>query len=1030
MNDNRQQAQKDESQTATPISNLPKKDNAQAISNLTKSKFTKETAEESKVRAEALKKMEKESEEEAASQLAQKYNLPYFDLNIIPLDNEIIGILPEAISRSASMAVVGKQKDKLKVAITDPLNQKAKAEIDRLREKGFDVEVIVISVSGLKRAQDRYQFIITKKPVSAEEVKLSPAEIKEFEESIQHLKDLAEKIANLPVSEVFKIVIAGAIKMKASDIHLEPEKEYIRLRYRLDGVLHDITHFSKEYYHFINSRIKMLSGLKLNITNQAQDGRFSIKLDEGEIDIRVSVIPGNYGESFVMRLLGTGATQLNLEDLGLEGRAHERIKSEISRPHGMILTTGPTGSGKTTTLYAFINSVNEEGTKIITLEDPIEYKLEGISQTQVNREANYTFAKGLRAILRQDPDVIMVGEIRDLETAEIAVNAALTGHLVFSTLHTNSAAGAIPRLLDLGIEPHLIKPSLNAIIAQRLVRKLCSACREEYTPAAETIENIKKILSVISPKAKVEVPKNIKTLFRAKGCPLCNNTGYKGRIGLFEVFTINDDIEKLILEQGSTSEILAAAIEDGMITMLQDGILKSVHGTTSMEEVYRVTGQGEFVADIYEKVISETLTRGITVNQKDVEQIKATATNFAKVQKLLEKSATKDILKNIIGAAFLFNAADIHIEPEAKDIKIRFRIDGILQEVASLPPENLPTLSSELKILAGFKADSFEVVQDGRFSIKYVEEDQDARLSLIKGGYGETAVIRLLKAKAIALSLPELGFRTSDLKKIDNQLSKPNGLVLATGPTGSGKTTTLYSFLSKLNNPDVKIITVEDPIEYRLEGVLQTQVDEEKGYSFATALRALLRQNPNIIMIGEIRDDKTAEIATQAALTGHLVFSTLHTNSAAAAFQRAINLGVNPPDIASATNCVVAQRLVRKLCDCKEAYTPNQETIDKINKSLNQISPKTNILKPKITKLYRPVGCKKCNKLGYKGTIGIYEVLVVDKEIEEKISFSASSREIEETAIKNGMTTLAHDAYLKALEGITSLEEVLRVTQE
>lgn len=1019
--------------TTPPISNIPlKKDEEEqeeAIDNIpTESKLAEETKEVAKARKEQLKKIKRESEEKDAADLAKQYNLPYLDLNIIPIDVDTLAIIPEMKAKVAKVATINKERNKLQIAITDPLSEDAKKIIEDFRKEGFEVTAVVVSPSSIERAHDRYKFIVKEK--KAVRVELTKEELEKVEKTITHLEDLKTKIKTIPVSEALNTILAGAIKMNASDVHLEPQEKDIRIRYRLDGVLQDIAHIDTNYFKAIVSRIKVLSKMKLNITDEAQDGRFTVKLETGDVDMRVSIIPGSYGESIVIRLLNQAAVALQLDVLGFEGRAADIISNEIKKPTGMILTTGPTGSGKTTTLYAFINKVNTPEKKIITLEDPVEYKLKGVQQTQIEKERGYTFAAGLKASLRQDPDILMVGEIRDLETAEIAIHAALTGHMVFSTLHTNSAAGAIPRLLDMGVQPAFIKPAINAVIGQRLVRRICTSCREEYTPAPETLENIKKALAVISPKAKVAIPKDITKLYRAQGCEVCNNTGYKGRVGIYEVMIINTEIEKLVLEHGTSSEILGAALEDGMITMLQDGILKALKGITSMDEVYRVTGEADTLMDIYENVLSQTLERGISITKEHVKKTKPTTTDFSKLAELFQKADNKVLANYIIAGALLINAGDIHIEPEAEDVKIRFRIDGILQEIGTIEKDAYIPLMADIKLLAGFKTDSEEVVQDGRFSIDDQGEKVDARISIIKGGYGETAVVRILKAKAIAMPIEELGFRKTELSKIDDQLSKPNGMLLVTGPTGSGKTTTLYTFLNKLNTPENKIITIEDPIEYRLEGILQTQTDEEKGYTFVTALRALLRQNPNVIMLGEIRDQETGEIATQSALTGHLLLSTLHTNNAAAAFQRMINMGIDTSDLASAVNSVIAQRLVRKLCECKKSYKPDKEIIEKILKAFEMLPISGEVKPPEIKQLYKPVGCEKCNGLGYQGVLGLFEILIVSKEMEEKINMQAPTREIEELAIEQGMITMAQDGYFKAVEGATSYEEILRVTKE
>jgi len=977
-----------------------------------------------------------QSEEERASALAKKLELPYIDTNLIPISNDSLKTLSEEDSRKFNLAVIQKAGKKVTFASSQPDNPTTLDFIKKIQqEKGWDSKLFVISNYNLEKLWERYKKIVFTDILTQLNLNLTAENLKNFDQELKDLISLKERISELPTTQILSVIMGGGYKLGASDIHVEPQENDIRLRYRIDGVLHDVEFLPKTIYKSVISRIKMMSGMKINLRDIAQDGTFEINVTDKKIDIRVSLIPGNFGESVVMRLLDPSSIQVNIDSLGLRGLAYEEVQRQLSSPNGMILTTGPTGSGKTTTLYAIVNKLNDPDTKIITIEDPIEYEVKGISQTQVEKSRGYTFASGLRAIVRQDPDVILVGEIRDEETADIAVNSALTGHLVLSTIHTNSAVATIPRLIELGVKPSLIAPSAKALIGQRLVRKLCE-CKEEYVPAMESIEWLKKILAIISPKAKLEIPKDIQKLYRPKGCPKCNNFGYKGRIGIFEVLTINEEIEKLLMEMAGETEITMAALEAGMITMLQDGILKAVEGVTSIEEIRRVTGEGDFLEGIYEKLMSQTLGKGILVDAKNFTKAKENISSFQKIQALISASKTTEINPIVFAAACLMEVGDIHIEPGSSDVKIRFRIDGILQNVASIPLNEYPNLLGEIKILSGFKTEVREGVIDGRFSIKFdpeikdiKERSVDVRVSIILGGHGETVVMRLLRKSSIELDLLKLGIRKENLAKIMQEISKPNGVILNTGPTGSGKTTTLYSILGQLNKPEVKIITVEDPIEYQLEGILQTPVNEKEGYTFATALRALLRQNPDILMIGEIRDDETAQIAVQAALTGHLVLSTLHTNNAAGAIQRLTNMGVSSSDMASATNAFIAQRLVRKLCECKKETVPTPEEKTKIEKVIATISPKANVAIPKMNKIFQPKGCPKCNELGYKGRTTISEILTMDKYIQELISRGAITGEINTKAIENGMITMAQDGVLKVLEGETTLEEVERATE-
>jgi type II secretory ATPase GspE/PulE/Tfp pilus assembly ATPase PilB-like protein len=409
--------------------------------------------------------------------------------------------------------------------------------------------------------------------------------------------------------------------------------------------------------------------------------------------------------------------------------------------------------------------------------------------------------------------------------------------------------------------------------------------------------------------------------------------------------------------------------------------------------------------------------------------------DFKKLEQILRDAKTAEINKIIFSAAVLLKVGDIHIEPEKDDVKIRFRMDGILQNVGTIPLNEFPNLLGEIKILSGVKTEVREGVIDSRFSIKFADEipefagkNIDVRVSIILGGYGETIVMRILSGESMELDLTKLGIRKENLEKIMTEIKKPNGVILNTGPTGSGKTTTLYSILSILNKPEIKIITVEDPIEYQLPGILQTPVNEKEGYTFATALKSLLRQNPDIMMIGEIRDGETAQVATQAALTGHLVLSTIHTNSSAGAVARMMNMGVNPSDIASSVNAFIAQRLVRRLCECKEKVSPNPEEKEKIERVLKTISPKSGVVIPDKFQIYHPKGCEKCNHLGYRGRVTVSEVFQMPTEIQELVTRGAITSELEKKAVELGMITMTQDGILKVIDGEISLEEVERVT--
>lgn len=975
-----------------------------------------------------------QSEEEQAAAFAAMLGLPYLDTNLVPISTESIGLIPEAEALQYDIAVIQKIGKTATIISTDPTKAATIEYLKNLAQtKGWDMHFFVVSQYNMRRVLEKYKKVVFTDVLSQLNVNITGTDLEKFDEYLKDLITLKQRITELPTTQILNIIMGGAYKLGASDIHIEPQEKEFRLRYRIDGVLHDVAFLPLNIFKTIVSRVKMMSEMKINLRDIAQDGTFEVNIEEKRIAIRVSVIPGSFGESIVMRLLDPSSIQVGVENLGLQGLAYEEVQKQISAPNGMILTTGPTGSGKTTTLYSFVNKLNNPETKIITIEDPIEYEVAGISQTQVENSHGYTFATGLRAIVRQDPDVILVGEIRDEETADIAINSALTGHLVFSTLHTNNAIGTIPRLIEMGIKPSLITPAINAIVGQRLVRKLCD-CKEAYVPAKESLSSLKKILSIISPKAKVEIPKEIKELYRPKGCPKCNNLGYRGRIGIFEVLTINDALENLIMDMAGETELTIAALESGMITMLQDGILKALSGITSIDEVKRVTGEGDFLEGVYEKLMSQSLGRNIAIEADIFAIAKENSSDFAKLQSAIQTAKVSDINKIIFAAASLLKVGDIHIEPGKTEVKFRFRIDGILQTVAVLPLNEYPAILGEIKLLSGIKAQVREGVVDSRFSVHFedeitaiAEKNIDVRLSIILGGYGETVVMRFLNQASQELNIDALGIREQNKQKILHEIGKPNGIFMNTGPTGSGKTTTLYSLLNLLNKPEVKIITVEDPIEYQIEGLLQTPVNDKEGYTFPTALRSLLRQNPDILMIGEIRDNETAEIAVQAALTGHLVLSTIHTNNAAGAVQRMLNMNISSSDLASSINAFMAQRLVRKLCDCKKELAPTQEEKEKITAILKTISSQAGVALPVVEKIYQPVGCEKCSHLGYKGRTTISEVFLLDKDIQTLITQGAIMPELEQKAIENGMLTMAQDGILKVLEGETTIEEIERV---
>ena len=549
--------------------------------------------EKQKKRYEELREREAE---ELAHVLSKKYGIPYLDLSMITIDLDSLKIIPEAEAREGKIAVFQSVGRKLQVAVLSPKLEATKRILADLKSKRFETELFFVSETSLEKAFSRYPEIPVFTEVKEGVVDISPSRLENFQTQVRGVKTLKELLSASAdakevrrISEVLEMLLAGALSLEASDIHLEPGEKKAQVRFRLDGVLQDVVTIELQVYQLLTSRIKLLSELKLNVKDRAQDGRFTIRTKEFDVEVRTSVLPGPYGESLVLRVLHPKTISLGLEDLGIEASLLETLKKELEKPNGMILTTGPTGSGKTTTLYAFVKKISVPGVKVVTIEDPIEYHVEHITQTQVDAEKGYDFANGLRSILRQDPDIILVGEIRDLETAETAMHAALTGHLVFSTLHTNDAAGTILRLIDLGVKPNIIAPAINIAMAQRLVRILCPVCAKKHPPSEIELQEIKTVIDSLPPH--FEKPNLAETqVSGAVGCEACNETGYKGRLGVFEAFQVNEKVERLIMENPSEASIKEVAREQEMLTMRQDGMLKVLRGVTSLEELNRVMG--------------------------------------------------------------------------------------------------------------------------------------------------------------------------------------------------------------------------------------------------------------------------------------------------------------------------------------------------------------------------------------------------------------------------------------------------------
>ena len=543
---------------------------------------------------ERIKFLRNKEEEDLVSTLSQKYGVPYLDLTVHPINIDALRVIKEDEARTNEIAIFNIIDKKVEVGVLSPENDRTKEIVNSLKERGYIPEIYMVSHASLEKVWDRYKDLSYSFETKAGALDVSNEEILEVIKEVKHLPDIQRLIQDIlnqkkayRVSKILEIILAGGIALDASDIHLEPNEKDVRLRFRLDGVLTDILNFDLETFNLLLSRLKLVSNLKLNIKEKAQDGRFSIKLADSAVEVRVSLLPGENGESVVLRVLSPESTHVALDNHDLHPKLLEIVRKQIKKPNGMILTTGPTGSGKTTTLYAILKEIYSPDIKIITIENPIEYHLKGIVQTQTDEESGYTFAEGLKSSLRQDPDVIMVGEIRDAETATTAVNAALTGHLVLSTLHTNNAAGTFPRLLDLGINPKVISSAVNIALAQRLVRKLCSNCKKEVPLDGEKKKLFDKVLDGIVDKSYLEEIQREK-IWEPVGCPECNNSGFIDRLNIFEAILVDDKIEKVVIQNPSERDIEAVARDQGLLNLVEDGFLKILSGLTSLDELRRV----------------------------------------------------------------------------------------------------------------------------------------------------------------------------------------------------------------------------------------------------------------------------------------------------------------------------------------------------------------------------------------------------------------------------------------------------------
>ena len=540
------------------------------------------------------------SSEDYAKAYGEAFGVLYMVLGDKQIDPKLLDYFPQSVAKKYKFIPFEESGGYISVAMTDPLDLQAVEFIER--RTGLPVKTFIATEKDVIQAIEEQYGRSLGEHVSAALEEVSEETLK-IEERLKDVDEAAEVLRDAPVSRIVGTILEYAVKLKASDVHIEPGEDRTRVRYRVDGILQERITLPKKVHESVVARIKVVSQLKIDEKRIPQDGRFKIQVGNTKTDLRVSTLPTILGEKVVIRLLKEEGVTFTFKDLGLRGAALKKFEDGLLRPNGIILVTGPTGSGKTVTLATSLAKLNTIRVNIITLEDPVEIRVPGVNQVQINPAAGLTFASGLRSILRQDPNIIMVGEIRDGETASLAIQAALTGHLVLATLHTNSSAGALPRLLDMGVENFLLASTINGVLAQRLVRKLCPDCKEAYEPPDEVAREVKRVLGTLAerylmpakgPDEEVisedlkKIKKEKLLLYKAKGCDKCVNVGYTGRLGIFEVLTMSDKISRQVLEHRPASEIETTSVSEGMITLVQDGYLKVLEGITTIEEVLRV----------------------------------------------------------------------------------------------------------------------------------------------------------------------------------------------------------------------------------------------------------------------------------------------------------------------------------------------------------------------------------------------------------------------------------------------------------
>ena len=837
------------------------------------------------------------SETNMLQALAIRLNMKHIDIANVKVHLDATALIPANLAEKYCILAINDENGVLTVVVNDPMNFFAIEDIKQLT--GRQLNICLCESKPLQKAISYYYSEVAAQKAA----RTANTMANEKQDDLEELT-VEDGDDETPIINLLNSLLKRAYSVNSSDIHIEPFEDKSIVRMRIDGAIVDYVTLQKGLHASLIARIKIISELDIAERRVPQDGHFRVNVEGEYINIRVSILPTVFGEKAVLRLLAGNSTIQHADSFGMEERDYERFRAMLDSPHGIIYLTGPTGSGKTTTLYMVLDEMAKRSVNISTIEDPVEKNIKKINQTQVNNTAGLTFEVGLRALLRQDPDIIMVGETRDSETASISVRSAITGHLVFSTLHTNDAASSIVRLIDMGVEPYLVANSMVGTVAQRLMRRICPECGQEV----EATEEECRLLGA-APGTKIK---------KAHGCTQCNFTGYSGRIAVHEILTVDSTVRKMITDGASMDEIQDYAVRHQGMHLLRDSAVEKVlQQVTTIEELRKVAYYSDAPAAQAGKTSVPAAAQSVApqpVAPQTVQMTEILPPVAAQVKEdpFADVGAATVHVEDIILRARESGCSDIHITA-AKPLMIR--INGALQETKEqYSKEQITAMLLEMcdadqraQLAAGNDLDFAVQTRDGNRQ----------RVNIFRDMGALAATIRLLNSHIPTLESLGLPMVLGEIVK------QPRGLILVTGPTGSGKSTTLAAMIDSINatRPD-HIITIEDPVEYVYEKKQSLIHQREVGRdvtSFAAALRSALREDPDIILVGEMRDYETISAALTAAETGHLVLSTLHTTGAAQTIDRIIDACPNGSQnqvrtqLAGVLNAVVTQCLIPKI---------------------------------------------------------------------------------------------------------------------